>query len=134
MQHSLPLQDIIDLLPHPLNPITTSALIQAICNRTESSNSLIPDTYKLSPDRVLRILQRKVDALVPVLGDSIVAEFVEKPLSLVIGQETPSNFLQIRELARRKCAMDIISADLDDEFTRQLHESTEYVLFGSWLI
>jgi hypothetical protein len=130
MQHSLPLQDIIDLLPHPLNSITTPTLIQAICERTESSNSLIPDTYKLSPDRVLRILQRKVDALVPVLGDSIVAEFVEKPLSLVIGQEAPSNFLQIRELARRKCAMDIISADLDDEYTRQLHESTEYVYLG----
>jgi hypothetical protein len=130
MQHSLPLQDIMDLLPHPLNSITTSTLIQAICDRTESSNSLIPDTYKLSPDRVLRILQRKVDALVPVLGESIVAEFVEKPLSLVIGQEAPSNFLQIRELARRKCAMDIISADLDDEFTRQLHESTEYAYLG----
>lgn len=91
---------------------------------------MIPETYKLSPERVLRILQRKIDALIPVLGDSIVSEFVEKPLSLVIGQEPPSNILQIRELARRKCAMDIISADLDEEFTQKLHGSTEYGYLG----
>jgi hypothetical protein len=122
----LPLQDILDLLPHPLSAITTPSLLEMICDRTESSNALIPETYKLSSESVLQILQRKVDALVPVLGTSILAEFVEKPLSLVIGQEPPSNILEIRQLAQRRCAMDIISSNLDDEFTQKLHDTAEY--------
>ena len=125
-QHSLPLQDIIDALPEPLPSCTPPYLITAICNCTPSSNVIIPDTYKLSPSRLLRILVRKVDALVSVLGTSLVAEFVHKPLALVIGQEPPSNIAQITDLARRKCAMDIISADLLDQFSNLLYESTEY--------
>lgn len=123
--HSLPLEDILDLLPSPLCTLTSPSLIKAICSCTESSNPLIPDTYKLSPSRVLQILIRKVDALVPVLGPSIVEEFVDKPLALVIGQEPPDNIVQIHDLARRKCAMDLISSNLDDQFTQLLHESTE---------
>jgi hypothetical protein len=123
--HSLPLQDILDLLPSPLSILTTPNLIQAICDYTESSNPLIPDTYKLSSSRVLEILIRKADALIPVLGPSVVEEFVNKPLALVIGQEPPDNINQIRDLARRKCAMDLISSNLDDQFTELLHESVE---------
>jgi len=130
-QHSLPLQDIIDALPEPLSSCTPPHLITAICNCTPSSNAIIPDTYKLSPSRVLRILVRKVDALISVLGASLVAEFVQKPLALVIGQEPPSNINQITNLARRKCAMDVISADLTDQFSRLLHESTEYLSFST---
>src|SRR5271169_6344952 len=107
--HSLPSQDILDALPPPLPKLTPPQLIHAICDCTESTNSLIPDTYKLSMTRILNILSRKVDALIPVLGESILAEYVEKPLSLVIGQEPPENILQILELAKRKCAMEIIS-------------------------
>jgi Ydr279p protein family (RNase H2 complex component) wHTH domain len=123
--HSLPLQDIIDLLPSPLCSLACPNLIQAICNCTESSNPLIPDTYKLSPSRVLRILIQKVDALIPVLAPSVIEGFVDKPLALVIGQEPPDNIAQIRDLARRKCAMDLISSNLDDQFTQLVHESTE---------
>ena len=76
---------------------------------------------------MLPILIAKVDALVPVLGASIVAEFVEKPLHMVIGSEPPSNVVQIHALARRKCAMDILSSTLDDEYTSLLHSSTKYL-------
>lgn len=124
--HSLPLQDILDSLPNPLPKLIPPQLLRAICDCTESTNSLIPDTYKLSLAHVLNILSRKVDALIPVLGESILAEYVEKPLSLVIGQEPPENILQIRELAKRKCAIEIISSNLDDQFTQLLFESTEY--------
>ena len=125
-QHSLPLQDILDLLPAPLSTITTPRLLAAICDCTESTNAYVPDTYKLSPSRVLTILNRKVDALVPVLGESIITEYVEKTLSLVIGQDPPSNIDHIRSLARRKCAVEIISANLDEEYTQLLLTSTEY--------
>jgi hypothetical protein len=126
-QHSLPLQDIIDLLPHPLSKHTPPTLIKAICDCTPSTNPLVPDTYKLSTFRVLRILIEKVDALLPVLGPSIIAEFVDKPLALVLGQNPPSNIIEINILAKRKCAMDLISSNLDDEFTQLIHESTEYI-------
>jgi hypothetical protein len=126
IQHSLPLQDIIDLIPRPLSTCTSPVLIQSICDCTPSSNALVPDTYKLSPSRVLQILIRKVDALIPVLGPSILAEFVEKPLALVIGQDPPESISQITSLARRRCAIDIISSNLDDEFAQLLQESTEY--------
>lgn len=121
-RHSLPLQDILDLLP--LN-ITPPKLIRAICDCTESSHAWVPDTFKLSYTKVQRVLIGKVDALIPVLGPSILAEYVDKPLSLVIGQDPPENIQQIRQLAQRKCAMEIISSNLDDEFTKLLFESTE---------
>ena len=79
----------------------------------------------------MRILVRKTDALIPVLGESLVDEFVEKPLALVIGQDPPANIARIRELARRRCAMDLISASLDDHFSALLFQSTEY--FGTVL-
>jgi hypothetical protein len=126
-QHSLPLQDIIDLLPHPLSKHTPATLIKAICDCTPSTNTLVPDTYKLSTFRVLQILIKKVDALLPVLGPSILAEFVDKPLALVIGQDPPSNIVEINILAKRKCAMDLISSNLDDEFTQLVLGSTEYI-------
>jgi hypothetical protein len=124
-RNSLPVQDILDLLPTPLSTIATERLIKAICDCTVSNNSYIPDTVKLSPSRVLTILTRKVDALIPVLGESIEAEYVERPLALVIGQDPPSNISRIRLLARRKCAMEIISANLDDEFSQLLFNTTE---------
>lgn len=128
-QHSLPLQDILDSLPSPLSTLTPETLIHVICDCTKSSNSYIPDTFKLSPSKVLRILNRKVDALIPVLGASMIAEYVDKPLSLVIGQEPPENIVEIRQLALRKCAMDVISSNLDDQFTQLLFNSTEYPPF-----
>ena len=98
-----------------------------MCDCTESTDSsFIPDTFRLSALRVLPILIAKVDALVPVLGASIVSEFVEKPLHMVIGSEPPSNIAQIHALAMRKCAMDILSSTLDDEYTSLLHSSTKY--------
>lgn len=126
-QHSLPLQDILDDLPTPLSTLTPETLIHVICDCTESSNSYVPDTFKLSTSKVLRILLRKVDALIPVLGASMIAEYVDKPLSLVIGQEPPGNILAIRQLALRKCAMEVISSNLDDQFTQLLFNSTEYL-------
>lgn len=75
---------------------------------------------------MLPILIAKIDALVPVLGASIVSEFVEKPLHMVIGSEPPSNIAQIHALARQKCAMDILSSTLDDEYTSLLHSSIKY--------
>lgn len=125
-RHSLPLQDILDLLPRPLSAITQAPLIESICDRTESSNSLIPHTYKLSMPRVLQILLRKVDALAPVLGESIVNEFVEKPLTPILGQPMPGDIAEIRNLARRKCAFDLIASNIDNQFTQLLQESTEY--------
>jgi hypothetical protein len=125
-RHSVPLQDILDTLPHPLPLVTHPSLIQAISDCTPSSNSFIPDTFKLSSTRVLLILIRKVDALVPALPPSITSEFVDKQISLLLGQQVPENMTQIRELAKRKCAMDIISSNLDDEFTELLYRSTEY--------
>jgi len=125
--YSLPLQDILDLLPLPLQKCTSERLIEAICLRTKSTTpEFVPDTYKLCPERVVRILVRKTDALVPVLGESLVDEFVEKPLALVIGQDPPANIARIQELARRRCAMDLISATLDDHFSSLLCQSTEY--------
>ena len=56
----------------------------------------------------------------------MIAEYVDKPLSLVIGQDPPENILEIRQLALRKCAMEVISSNLDDQFTRLLFNSTEY--------
>jgi Ydr279p protein family (RNase H2 complex component) wHTH domain len=123
---SLPLQDIVDLLPPPVSLCAPLTLLKSICDCTPSSNSLVPDTYKLSTFCVLQILIKKVDALIPVLGASIVAEFVDKPLALVIGQEEPENIAEIQSLARRKCAMDIISSNLDDELTQLLHGTTKY--------
>jgi Ydr279p protein family (RNase H2 complex component) wHTH domain len=125
-RHSLPLQDILDLLPHPLSLVSQETLIKAVCDCIPSSDSFTPDTYKLSSSRVLQILTRKVDALIPVLGPSIVAEFVDKRTTMLIGQEPPENITEIRDLAKRKCAMDIISSNLDDEFTELLYTSTEY--------
>ena len=75
---------------------------------------------------MLPILIAKVDALVPRLGQSLVAEFVEKPLHMVIGAEVPSNMAEIQSLARRKCAMEVLASNLDDEYTCLLHASTEY--------
>ena len=128
-QHSLPLQDILDALPPPLSTLTPETLIHAICDCTESSNSFIPDTFKLSPSKVLQILRRKVDALIPVLGESMIAEYVDKPLSLVIGQEPPENILEIRQLALRNCAMEVLSSNLDYQFTQLLFNSIEYCPF-----
>ena len=127
-QHSLPLQDIIDILPPPLSTISSPALIKTICDCTKSSNSLIPDTYKLSSSRIVQILTRKVDALMLVLGESIVNEIVEKPITPLFGQPRPDNMSEIRDLARRKCAMDIISSNLDGQFTQLLQESVKYCL------
>jgi hypothetical protein len=125
-QHSLPLQDIVDLLPPSVSLCAPLELLKSICDCTPSSNSLVPDTYKLSTFRVLQILIKKVDALIPVLGGSIVAEFVDKPLALVIGQEAPENIAEIQSLARRKCAMELISSNLDDQLTQLLHGTTKY--------
>ncbi len=125
-QHSLPLQDILDALPPPISTLTPETLIHEICDCTESSNSFIPDTFKLSASKVLQILLRKVDALIPVLGESMIAEYVDKPLSLVIGQEPPENIVQIRQFALKKCAMEVISSNLDDQFTQLLFNSAEY--------
>jgi Ydr279p protein family (RNase H2 complex component) wHTH domain len=125
-QHSLPLPDIHDLLPPPLQKCTPQNLIETLCQCTKSTTpEFVPDTYKLCPEKVLRILVRKVDALVPVLGASLVDEFVEKPLALVIGQDPPSNISVIRDLARRRCAIDFISANLSDHFSSLLSQSTE---------
>lgn len=122
--HSLPLQDILDSLPPPLSTLTPVKLLTTICDCTPSSNSFVPDTFRLSPTRVLNILVRKVDALIPVLGGSIVTEFVEKAICGRIDQQIPK---EVEELAKRKCAMEIISADLDEDFTKLLFESTEYI-------
>lgn len=125
--HSLPFQDILDSLPYQLQKCLPQNLLPKICDCTESTNEFIPDTYKLSSIRVLQILNRKVDALIPVLGSSFQSEFVEKQLSLVIGQEPPSNFSQIQLLAKRKCAMELISSNLDEEYTQLFFQSTEYL-------
>jgi hypothetical protein len=131
----LPLDDILEILPSPLNMIVPPEMIQRVCQCTKSDNALIPDTYSLSPARVIDILCKKVDALIPVLGPSVVAEYVDKPIALVLGQQPPSNFPEIHSLALKRCSMDIISANLDDEFASLLHATTEYPSpFGMVLI
>jgi hypothetical protein len=124
--HSLPLDHILDLLPPSLQQCTSPALLQRLCTCTKSTNpSLIPDTYSLSPEHVINILARKVDSLIPVLGESLIAEYVDKPLALVIGQERPMGWEGIRELGLRRCAMNLLAQNLEDEFSKLLFATTE---------
>lgn len=60
-----------------------------------------------------------------MLGESIIAEYVDKPLALVIGQERPMGWEGIRELGLRRCAMDLLAQNLDDEFSKLLFATTE---------
>jgi hypothetical protein len=109
-----------------LNQITSPETIHRLCECTKSVNSLlIPDTYSLSSTRAINTLKAKVDALIPVLGPSIIAEYVDKPLSLVLGQEPPLNFPEIRALGLKKCSIDIISANLNEEYSALLLATTE---------
>ena len=125
--HSLPLDHLLDLLPSTLQQCTPSPLLQNLCTCTKSSHpTLIPDTFSLSHERVLDILLRKVDALIPVLGESLVAEYVDKPLAVVIGQERPDGWEGIRELGLRRCAMELLAQNLDEEFSMRLCATTEY--------
>jgi hypothetical protein len=80
----------------------------------------LPNTYKLCREKVLRILVHKVNALVPVFESSLVDEFVEKPLSLVIGQDPPLNISVIRDLTRWRCAINFTSVNLSDQFSSLL--------------
>ena len=125
--HSVPLQDIIDSLPSTLQ-IVSSSVIQLICECTASNNSFVPDTYKFSASRTLHVLRKKVEALVPVLGSSIQAEFVEKKISTVLGHSIPTNMDQIRLLAQTKCAVEIVSENLDEHCATLLLQSYEYRL------
>ena|SRR5579862_9217399 len=126
--HSLPLDHILDHLPSSLQQCTSPPLLQRLCTCTKSAHpTLIPDTFSLSHERVLDILLRKVDALIPVLGESLVAEYVDKPLAVVIGQERPSGWEGIRELGLRRCAMELVAQNLDEEFSLRLFATTEYI-------
>jgi hypothetical protein len=123
--HSRPLQDIIDALPLTLQFVEPE-LLMLVCECTPSTHPLVPDTYKLSPLRVLAILRKKVDALIPVLGSSLQAEFIDKKIAVPLGHPCPTDMDHIRSLARTKCAVDVISGNLDAEITLQLTQSYEY--------
>ena len=53
-------------------------------------------------------------------------EFVENKITGIIGYEEVDNIDEIRDLAKIKCAIDIISTNVEEEISQLLYGSYEY--------
>jgi Ydr279p protein family (RNase H2 complex component) wHTH domain len=118
--------DILESLPPPLSSCTTSTLLQMISDIKESIIPMIPDTYRLSTSKVLKILLRKVDALEKSLSPSVINEFVDKLVTPVLGQPPPENIQDLQLLAKRKCAFDFVCSNLNEKYTQLLYQKMKY--------